>query len=94
MNSTEVWARGLVAAFVGGGASAVSGGLALNWDDPKHFGTEHPGHLLKIMFVMFVISGCLSAFTYLKQSPIPPISGTATIPVPSPASTPPSIPPA
>ncbi len=66
-----IWLRGLLAAFIGGGSSAVAGGVALNLDDGKDFNTQHPAHLLHIMASMFVISGAISMFTYLKQSPIP-----------------------
>lgn len=66
------WLRGLIAAFIGGGASAVSGGIALGFDDGKDFNIQQPGHLLRIMGSMFVVSGVISAVAYLKQSPIPP----------------------
>lgn len=73
MNTAALWLRGLAAAFIGGGSTAVSGAITLGLDDSKDYNLGNPAHLLKIMGTMFVISGALSAFAYLKQSPIPAV---------------------
>lgn len=69
----RIWLHGLAAAFIGGGASAVSGGFANSIVDPEHFNV-HGGlaHLGEVMAVTFVVSAILSVMGYLKQSPIPP----------------------
>ena len=70
------WAKGLVAAFIGGGASSVSAGFGSMFTDPEHFnlGTSPHGlrHLFTVMGITFLISGVVSLAAYLKQSPVPP----------------------
>jgi hypothetical protein len=69
------WAKGLIAAFVGGGASSVSAGFGSMFTDPEHFnlGSSHGlRHLFTVMGITFLISGVVSLAAYLKQSPVPP----------------------
>lgn len=67
------WAHGLIASFIGGGASAVSAGFSAGIVDPDHFGLTamHHKDLFDLMGTTFVISGVLAASAYLKQSPLP-----------------------
>lgn len=71
--TTKHWLHGLAAAFIGGGSSAVSAGFSAVMMDPTKFNLS-TGMLdtLKMMLVTFFISGAITAFAYLKQSPIPP----------------------
>lgn len=73
--STEKWLYGLGSAAIGGGASAVTSGLASMGIAPDKFNMTNMsglGHLLELMFVNFIISGLLSMMFYLRQSPLPP----------------------
>jgi hypothetical protein len=73
---TRMWLHGLFAALIGGGASSVSAGFANCIVDPKDFNAGGGlAHLGETMVVTFVVSGALSAFAYLKQSPLPPEPG-------------------
>ena len=72
METINLWLRGLAAAFIGGGASAVSGAVALNINDPKDFNTTNPDKMFHVAATMFLISGFMAVMAYLKQSPLPP----------------------
>lgn len=72
------WLYGLGAAAIGGGASAVSGGIVLNVQDAKDYNFGDP-KIYKVMIWMFGISGLLSMFFYLKQHPLPEIITKTTI---------------
>jgi hypothetical protein len=70
--NTEHWVHGLVAAFIGGGSSAVTGGITVSGLAPGQFNFgAQLGAMGKLMFALFVVNGGLSAFAYLKQSPLP-----------------------
>ena len=73
-----VWVYGLIAGFVGGGAGAVSTGFANMFVDPDHFNLKHPRLVIESMLTMFVVSGFLSVFAYLKQSPLPSVVTVTT----------------
>ena len=75
--TTEKWLYGLASATIGGGSAAIVSGVTSMWFDPDKFNlTNMSGvlHLLGLMAVNFLFSGLLSAFFYLKQSPLPPES--------------------
>lgn len=79
---TEHWLYGLGSAMIGGGSAAVVSGFTAMGFDPEKFNlTNSSGiiHLLGLTAVNFFFSGILSAFFYLKQSPLPPESITETI---------------
>jgi hypothetical protein len=57
--SWEVWAKGLLAAFISAGVTAVSGATLTRISDLKGIG------------VMALVSGIAGALLYLKQSPVP-----------------------
>jgi len=66
------WAHGLGAAFIGGGASAVTAGVSVSAISPQSFNFSNQlVPTLKLMAVLFVFNGLISAFAYLKQSPLP-----------------------
>ncbi len=73
-----VWIYGMFAGFIGGGAGAVSSGFANMFVDPDHFNVAHPRLVLESMGTMFVVSGALSVFAYLKQSPLPAVVTVTT----------------
>ena len=63
------WLYGLGSGFIGGGAAAVSAGVAEGFTDPQHADIHH---LFYLMGVTFLASGIFSAVAFLKQSPLPP----------------------
>ena len=75
--STEKWLYGLGSAIIGGGSAAVTSGLTSMGFAPDKFNLSNASgvwHLVGLMFANFVVSGILSAFFYLRQSPLPPES--------------------
>lgn len=64
------WAYGLLAAFIGGGASAVTSGLTLNVLDPKDFNV-YSSKIYVLMGGMFLVNGIMSGFAFLRQNPLP-----------------------
>ena len=73
--TTEKWLYGLGSAMIGGGASAVVSGLTSMGFAPEKFNLTNAAgvwHLLGLVAVNFFVSGILSAFFYLRQSPLPP----------------------
>ncbi len=72
MGNWKLWLHGLAAAVIGGGSSAVVSGVTLGAIDPSHFNFGHEfGRTMEVMGVLFIINGLMSAFAYLKQSPLP-----------------------
>lgn len=72
----EKWLYGLGSAFIGGGAAAVTSGLTAMGFAPDKFNLSNSSgvwHLLGLMFANFIVSGFLSTFFYLRQSPLPPL---------------------
>lgn len=71
-SSWGIWLHGLLAAFIGGGSGAVSAGFSVSMVDPDHFNTGNGLHqLVHTMWLTFIVSGLLTTFAYLKQSPVP-----------------------
>ncbi len=64
------WVKGLIAAFIGGGASAFSAGLSSMVVDPHDF-TIYSAKFWKLIFGTFVISGLVPFFAYLHNKPVP-----------------------
>lgn len=76
MNSTQrnilIWLYGLIAAFVQGGAAAVTASVTVSMIDPEKFNLGNQLHNFFILSgTCFTVSGCLGAYAYLKQSPLP-----------------------
>lgn len=66
------WIYGLLHASVGGGSSAVVGGFSASILKPNDFGFAGADSM-KLMGMMFLFNFILSAFLYLKNSPLPEI---------------------
>ena len=64
------WAKGLLAAFIGGGSGAFSAGLSSMVVDPLDFNI-YTAQFWKLIFGTFVISGLVPFFAYLHQNPVP-----------------------
>lgn len=68
------WLLGVGSAFIGGGASAVVSGLtsslAFHVDVTTWAGMVK---MLTLMLINFVLTGSVSMFFYLKQSPLPTV---------------------
>jgi hypothetical protein len=80
MGNLETWLHGLVAAFIGGGASAVTAGIAAPAINPQAFNFhDQIAPLFQLMGVLFLVNGLLAAFAYLKQSPLPSMETTTTV---------------
>jgi hypothetical protein len=76
----EIWLHGLVGAFIGGAAGAVSSGFGSMIVDPEHFNLSAGlGHTMELMGTVAFINGIITAAAYLKQSPVPPLSTTTTV---------------
>jgi hypothetical protein len=74
LKDPAVWIYGLIAAFIGGGSSAVASTLTASFIAPDKFNVgAQLGNFLKLAGATFVVSGVFHAFSYLKQSPLPPI---------------------
>lgn len=72
--TTKQWVHGLGAAFIGGGAGAVTSGLTSMGFAPDKFNLANAagiGHLLGLMAANFIINGALSAMFFLRQAPLP-----------------------
>lgn len=77
----RIWLHRLFAAFIGGGAGAVTSGLTSMGFAPDKFNLTNTSgilHLLAIMAANFLINGILSAMFYLRQSPLPPEDAAVT----------------
>ena len=64
----SAWLYGLVSAFVGGGAGAVTAGVSVNlvFDNVKAWQT------LSVMGITFLVSGFYAGLSFLHQQPLPP----------------------
>lgn len=64
------WLRGLIAAFVSGGASAVTSGFVVSLNDPKDYaiGTHK---FYNLVWAVFFMAGGMSAFAFLRTKPLP-----------------------
>lgn len=81
LKNPQAWLHGLIAAFISGGATALSTDQGLSF--AHRMGVDVPLLNLKAMGIVFFFSGLSGAALYLKQSPLPPIStGNTTPPVP------------
>lgn len=69
MRRFETWAKGLLAAVIGGSANAVSAVLVA----PGTFNFSHDG--LIAIAKLAAAGGLINAVMYLKQSPVPKDNG-------------------
>lgn len=73
----ENWIRGLLAAFIGGGAGAVTGGVSASLIDPKDFSLGSQ-KFFALVVTIFVANGMITMMAYLHQNPVPPIKTITT----------------
>lgn len=72
----EDWLRGLIAAFVQGGASVVTGGITVASMDAKdYYMGSHK--LYALVGAMFTVNGILGAAMFLRQKPVPELKTPA-----------------
>lgn len=70
--TSKIWVHGIIAAFIGGGAAAVSASFSTALIDPDKFNMANGlGNMAKLAALTFMVSGILSVMGYLKQSPVP-----------------------
>jgi hypothetical protein len=60
------WVRGVLGAFISGGAGSISAGFAANIADPAH-----DISIFKVMWITFLFSGIISLAKFLQTSPVP-----------------------
>jgi hypothetical protein len=69
----EKWSYGLGAAFIGGGAGAVTATVTASLIAPDQFNLSNQlSHFIELASVTFFVNGFLNAMNFLKQSPLPP----------------------
>lgn len=71
----DKWLYGIGSAIIGGGAGAVVNGFTNIAIAPGTFNLTTGAGAMKVLLSMgvsFLLSGALSMFFYLKQSPLPP----------------------
>jgi len=86
--NTRIWIRGLAAALIGGGSSAVTATVSASLIAPGTFNVGSQLHnFLTLAGATFIIGGLLHTASYLAQSPIPQeettITTTTTITAPA-----------
>lgn len=86
MNKTETWLYGLLGGVIGGGATSVTTWLGMA--GAKAVGLDVPALNFKAVGVIFVSGAMVNAFSYLKQSPLPPLNGDGQPPPKEPDSKP------
>ncbi len=64
------WARGVAAAFIQGGAAAVTSGFVVSAKDPQHYGFLTL-NFFEVVGSVFIISGLLGMFSFLAKQPLP-----------------------
>jgi len=72
------WLYGLFAAFIGGGATAVSTAFTVSMVDPHDFAFGGPKSL-HVMWLTFLVNGCIVGFAFLKQNPLPQVKVVTTV---------------
>lgn len=73
----ENWLYGLFSAVIGGGSGAVVSGITVSAFDPKDFNFS-TAKFYYLMFAVFCVNGAFSFFTFLHQSPLPPVKTVTT----------------
>lgn len=80
--NTKKWLYGLGSAVIGGGSASVTAGITSMGIAPDKFNLQNIsgiGHLLEMMIANFVVSGFMSMFFFLRQSPLPTEFETTTV---------------
>jgi len=73
----DVWFWGLVAAFVGGGATSLTSWAGMA--GAKQLGMDVPSLNLQALGVIFVSGAIWNTASYLKKSPVPELEDTTFI---------------
>lgn len=74
------WSYGLGAAFIGGGAGAITSSQVAMGIAPDRFNYSNGiGNMAKMAALTFIVQGALMALAYLKQSPLPALVETTVI---------------
>lgn len=75
-NNVKVWLYSFFAAFIGGGATAISGGGGVMMLDPDHFNFQAGlPKTLELAAVLFFIGGLSHVVAFLKDKPLPALEG-------------------
>jgi hypothetical protein len=72
LTSLDNWLHGLFGGIIGGAASAGSAWMGMAC--AKSAGVDVPALNFKALGIILLSSGLMSAFAYLKQSPLPEVS--------------------
>lgn len=64
------WLRGIFAAFIGGGAGAVTSGVVVSMNDPKDYNL-YTSKFYHLVIAVFAVNGLISMFAFLHQRPVP-----------------------
>jgi hypothetical protein len=71
------WFKSLVAAFISGGASAVTSGLVVSLSDPKDYAIG-TAKFFTLVASVFVMSGTMNMLSFLRTKPIPDTKAVTT----------------
>lgn len=66
-----IWLQSIIAAFISGGASAITAAFTVSQQDPKDYYIGSTKFWM-LGISVFVVSGIVSVCAFLKQSPLPP----------------------
>jgi hypothetical protein len=71
------WIKGIVAAFVGGGAGAVTSGVVVSLGDPQQYnmGTQK---FYVLVGTVFAMSGMMNMMAFLRTKPLPDVKQRET----------------
>jgi len=64
------WFRGLLAAFISGGSSAVTSGFVVSSMDPADYNLRN-GRIYSLMGAVFVVNGLVGMAMFLRTKPVP-----------------------
>lgn len=71
------WIRGVIGAFISGGAGSIGSGVGASMLDK-----QHDLNILALMGLTFLISGIISLAKFLQTSPLPDLPPTPPPPTP------------
>lgn len=71
------WLYGLFSAVIGGGSGAVVSGVTVSAFDPNDFNFT-TSRFYYLIFAVFAVNATFGFFTYLHQSPLPPVKTVTT----------------
>ena len=71
------WIRGLLSAAISGGASAITGGMAVSGMDPDHYSFQ-AGKFWILTGTLFAVSAVVSIAKFLQAHPLPDMKTVTT----------------